>query len=349
MKTILFCGDKTRYGFGLLRQLLWSDFNTIGAVLPSHRKWLSLLEKYSGEKIGSFDLSKRLIKGAIKKFVSQSPISKIPSLYLKTINAEAILKKHRIAYWYADEVNSEEHIIRLKKTEPDLFLCAGYPQIFSRELLSLPKYGAINIHPSLLPKYRGPSPFYWIIANGETESGITAHFMTEKIDAGDIIAQIKFPIPDMTSDDLISKSIEETPALIEQIHRFLSDGALAPRKQDESQASYFRFERESDYRLLWNEQEIQQMHNLVRTGRAFCCFKNQKVGITKHSFPEAGISLADDGYATEGTIVSTSNDSMIIKARNGYISFHEVVFKGKTMTPKQLMKRLKMQIGEKFN
>jgi methionyl-tRNA formyltransferase len=173
--------------------------------------------------------------------------------------------------------------------------------------------------------------------------------MTEKFDAGDIIAQIKFPIPDMTSDDLVSKSIGETPALIEQIHRFLSDGALVPQKQDESKASYFRFERESDNRLLWNELGVQQIYNLVRTGRAFCYFKDQKIGIKECSISETDISLANDVPAAEGSIVDTSDDSVVIKARNGYIGLQKVVFKGRTKTAKQLMKRLKMQIGEKFN
>ena len=88
---------------------------------------------------------------------------------------------------------------------------------------------------SLLPKYRGPSPFFWIIAKGETVSGVTAHFMTEKIDGGDIIAQSKFPILGYTYSELVRKSIEETPRLIKQVYRFFSEGNKEPVKQDDAE------------------------------------------------------------------------------------------------------------------
>ncbi|MFC2164362.1 methionyl-tRNA formyltransferase [Acidobacteriota bacterium] len=348
MKTILFCAEKTRYGFAFLRQFLQSDFTIIGVVLPTHRKWHAYLEKYSGEKIGSFDLYKRKIKAVIKKTISQSLISRIPKVYQRTLNAEVILKKHNVPYWHVDDVNSEELITRLKKTEPDIILCAGYPQIFSEALLNLPKYGAINIHPSPLPKFRGPTPFYWIIAKGETESAVTAHFMTENIDAGDIIAQIKFPILDMTCDELISKSIEETPLLIKQIHKFLSEGRQAPKKQDDLLASYFRFDKENDNRLFWNQQDVHQIYNLTRTGKAFCFFRNQKIGLTECSISEINPNLTNDIKIEEGAVVNTSNDSVMIKAKDGNVDLREVVYKGRTMTAKQLMKRLKIQIGEKF-
>lgn len=348
MKTILFCSEKTRYGFAFLGQFLQSEFNTIGVVFSTHRQWYSFLEKRTGEKIGSYDLYKRRAKTVIKKYISQSFLSRIPKVYSKTLNAEVILKKQKVPYWYVDDVNSTDFINMLKSKEPDLILCAGFPQIFSRELLSVPKYGPINIHPSPLPKYRGPSPFFWIIANGETESAVTAHFMTDKIDAGDIIAQIKFPIPDMTCDDLIAKSIEETPALIEQIHTFFTEGKRVPQKQDVSKASYFRYDRENDHRLFWNHHGVRQIYNLTRTGRAFCFYGNQKIGITECSISEASPNLANDVRAFEGAVVNTSNDSVVIKARDGYLDLRRVVYKGRTMTTKQLMKRLKIGIGEKF-
>lgn len=348
MKTILFCGDKVPYGFAHIQELLQSKFNLIGVVLPTLRKRHALLEKYTGERIGSFDRNKQRIKAIIKKYISKSLISRIPRVYLKTLNAEVILKKHKVPCWYVDDSNSEELVNKLKQIEPELILCAGFPQIFSRELLAIPKNGAVNFHPSLLPKFRGPSPFFWIIATGEAESAITAHFMTDKIDGGDIIAQIKFPIPDYTYDELVRISIKKTPNLIQQVHNFFSEGNQAPQKQNNSKASYFRYERENDYRLVWNQQDVHQIYNLTRTGRAFCFFRNQKIGIPDCSISETGPNLAYDGQVEEGTIVNTSNDSVVIKAMDGYIDLLEVVYKGRTTTAKQLMKRLHIHIGEIF-
>jgi methionyl-tRNA formyltransferase len=306
------------------------------------------MEKLTRDKIGSYYLFKRRIKTKIKKYISLSPLVKIHTVYLKTLNAEVILKKREVPYWYVDDVNSGKFITKIKKTEPDLILCAGFPQIFSRELFSIPKYGAINIHPSLLPKFRGPSPFYWIIAKGETESGITAHLMSEKIDGGDIIAQIRFPISSMTYDELISKSIEETPEMIKQIHRFFSEGTQVPKKQDESKASYFRFVRERDRRIYWDQQDVQQIFNLVRTGRAICYFKNKKIGITACSISET-VPESDKGIqADAGAAISASKDALTIRAIDGYICIHEALFKGRTMTAEKLSKRLNLQIGEKF-
>jgi len=348
MKTILFCGDKVPYSFAHIQELLQSKFSLIGVVLPTLRKRHALLEKYTGERIGSYDLYKQKIKALLKKYISKSLISRIPRVYLKTLNAEVILKKHKVPYWYVDDANSEKLVNKLKKFEPDLILCAGFPQILSRELLSIPKSGAVNFHPSLLPKFRGPSPFFWIIATGEAESAITAHFMTEKIDGGNIIAQIKYPILDYTYDELVRKSIEETPNLIKQVHNFFSESNQVPSKQDESMASYFRYERKNDCRLAWNQQDVHQIYNLTRTGRAFCFFGNKKIGIIECSISEIAPNLATDAQIEEGAVINTSNDSVVIKAKDGSIDLRGVVYKGRTMTAKQLMKRLSIHIGDKF-
>ncbi len=94
MKTILFCGDKIPYAFAHIQPLLQSQFNIIGVVLPTLRKRHALLEKYTGEKIGSYYLYKQRIKATMKKYISRSLISRIPGVYQKTLNAEVILKKH---------------------------------------------------------------------------------------------------------------------------------------------------------------------------------------------------------------------------------------------------------------
>lgn len=349
MKTVLFCGDKFHYGLAHLEPLLQSRFDIIAVVLPTLRKWQVLMETYSGEKMSSYGFHKQRTKAFMKKYISQSLISRIPRVYLKTLNAEVILKEHKVPYWYVDDVNSKDLIDRLKATEPDLILCAGFPQIFSRELLAIPKNGAVNFHPSLLPKFRGPSPYFWIIASGETESAITAHYMTEKIDGGDIIAQIKFPISGYTYDDLVRKSIEETPHLINQVFCFFTEGKPVPQKQDASKASYFRYDRENDHRLFWNQNSVRQIYNLTRTGRALCFFGNKKIGIKECSISETAPNSVKNVREEQGTVVDTSKDSIVIKARNGYIHIREVVYKGRTMTAKKLMKRLNIQAGKKFD
>jgi methionyl-tRNA formyltransferase len=248
-----------------------------------------------------------------------------------------------------DDANSEELINRLNEIEPDLILSSGFPQIFSKELLEIPKKGAVNLHPSLLPKFRGPSPFFWTIASGETESGITAHFMTEDIDGGDIIAQIKYPIPDFTYEDLAKKCIEEIPNLIREVHNFFLEGTQAPQKQDATKASYFRYEKENDCRLLWDRLNVRQIYNLTRTGRAFCFFRNRKIGVTKCSIAETGPNTVRNVQAEKGTIINSSPESLMVTAQDGYISIREVIFQARTMSAQKFKNRLGVKIGETFS
>jgi len=349
MKTLVFCGDKWNYGLSHLEMLLNSKFNIIGAILPTLQKWRTLLEKHTGQKLNTSDVFAQRLKANLKKAVSRTTLARHPKIYAKIINAEVVLKKHKVPFWRVDDINATAHINRLKKLAPDLILCAGFPQIFSGELLAIPKKGAVNFHPSLLPKFRGPSPFFWVIAKGETESGITAHFMTDKIDAGGIIAQIGFPIQDFTYQALVKKSIEETPRLIEGVYTFFSEGQRQARKQDESKASYYRYHREEDHRILWDSQDVHQIHNLTRTGRAFCFLNTHKVGITQCSTENKSPNLNIGGHTEEGTVVRIDDDSVTVKALGGIIRIQEFLDRGRKIRPKECIKRLNIQRGTQFN
>jgi methionyl-tRNA formyltransferase len=349
MKALLFCGDKSIFGLAILEAFLQSEFNIVGVVLPTLHKWYALLEKKSGQKFGASFVSKQKAKMLLKRCISQTLLSQIPAVYRKTVNAEVILKKHRVPYWHVDDVNAKEQLNRFKAIAPDLILCAGYLQIFSKELLAIPKQGAVNFHPSLLPQFRGPTPFFWIIATGETESGLTAHYMTKEIDAGDIIAQIKFPIPDFSFDKLVRKAMDETPNLIRQMYSFFLEGKQTPQKQDESRASYYPYDRESDHRILWRSQDIHQIYNLTRTGRAFCLFNTQKVRITKCSISNMHLNLDTKKPVEEGTVVNVSAHSVQVKALGGSIFVQEVAYKGRKMSAHKFIRRLPIQIGAQFS
>lgn len=348
MRTILFCGDKWDYALALLESILKSGFNTVGVALPTLQKWHAVLEKHTGQKVKPYDAHKQNIKATIKKSISRTVLAKHPKIYDKILNSEAILREYGVPAWRVDDVNSAEFIDRLKRIEPDLILCAGFPQIFSRELVDIPKKGAVNFHPSLLPKYRGPSPFFWIIAKGETESGVTAHFMTEKIDGGDIIAQLKFPILGYTYDELVRKSMEETPQLIEKVYHLFSEGKLEPERQDDAKASYYRYDREQDRFIRWQSQDVRQIFNLTRTDRSLCHFRNRRIGIRRCSILETDPNLDRDVHADEGTIVLTTDDSLVIKAKNGYLNLQTFVYKRKTISARRFAKKMKLRIGEKF-
>jgi methionyl-tRNA formyltransferase len=142
------------------------------------------------------------------------------------------------------DVNGSEVRQIIQSFAPDLIVVANFSQIIRAKIRSLPKLGVINFHPSLLPKYRGPMPCYWIIRNRETRSGATVHFIDDGIDTGDIIMQREIPVfPDDTEPKLITRSIELGAPLLDSSVRSLLAGTAVRRNQLESEATYYGFPR----------------------------------------------------------------------------------------------------------
>jgi UDP-4-amino-4-deoxy-L-arabinose formyltransferase/UDP-glucuronic acid dehydrogenase (UDP-4-keto-hexauronic acid decarboxylating) len=163
-----------------------------------------------------------------------------------------------------EDVNAPEWVARIRALEPDVLFSFYYRHMIQRPIREIPRYGCVNLHGSLLPKYRGRSPVNWQLVHGETESGVTLHCIIGRADAGDIIGRERVAVgPDDTAIDLYRKLL---PAAEKLIHRELA-GILvgtAPRiPQDDSQATVFGGRRPEDGRIDWRR-PAQEIHNLVR-------------------------------------------------------------------------------------
>jgi methionyl-tRNA formyltransferase len=148
--------------------------------------------------------------------------------------------------------------------QPDFFFSFYYREMLKRELLEIPKHGALNMHGSLLPKYRGRVPVNWAIIHSETETGATLHYMTEKPDNGDIVARQAVPIlPNDTALEVFRKvTVAAEMALDACLTDLLADSA--PRiKQDLIKGGYFGGRNAEDGVIDWS-QSAQAIHNLVR-------------------------------------------------------------------------------------
>lgn len=108
---------------------------------------------------------------------------------------ELVAEKNSIPYSRVAQINSDVSLRMIREAKPDLIFSAHFQQLLNAELLRIPKIGCINLHPSLLPKYRGMSPQHWPIINGDGETGVSLHFVNEGIDTGNIITQKKISIP----------------------------------------------------------------------------------------------------------------------------------------------------------
>lgn len=147
--------------------------------------------------------------------------------------------KHGIPVFQPVKIKKEEAISELKTYEADIFVVAAFGQILSKEILDMPKYGCINIHASLLPKYRGAAPIQWSIIDGEKETGVTIQQMDVGVDTGDILSQKIVPITmEDTGASLFDKlCLAGSELLLETLPRILA-GTIQPRKQDETQSTH---------------------------------------------------------------------------------------------------------------
>jgi UDP-4-amino-4-deoxy-L-arabinose formyltransferase/UDP-glucuronic acid dehydrogenase (UDP-4-keto-hexauronic acid decarboxylating) len=153
---------------------------------------------------------------------------------------------------------------RIREAAPDLLFSFYYRSMLKKELLGIPRLGALNLHGSLLPKYRGRAPVNWVLVKGETETGVTLHFMTEKPDAGDIVGQASVPIAfDDTALTLFGKMEAAAARLLDDLLPRIGRGDIPRRPNDLSAGSYFGGRRPEDGRIDWSRPSV-EIYNLVR-------------------------------------------------------------------------------------
>lgn len=159
---------------------------------------------------------------------------------------------------------NKEIVDTLKDINPDVICVVAYGKIIPKEILEIPKYGCINVHPSLLPQYRGSAPIQWAILNGDKETGVTTMYLDEGMDSGDIILQTKTPIDkDETSGELwdrLSKIGAEL--LVETLEKI--ENKTAPRIKQPKEFTLAPMLEKSQAKIDWESKTAQEIKNLVR-------------------------------------------------------------------------------------
>jgi UDP-4-amino-4-deoxy-L-arabinose formyltransferase/UDP-glucuronic acid dehydrogenase (UDP-4-keto-hexauronic acid decarboxylating) len=153
---------------------------------------------------------------------------------------------------------------KIRDAWPDLVFSFYYRSMLGREILSAPRLCAMNLHGSLLPKYRGRAPVNWVLVNGETETGVTLHVMTEKPDAGDIVAQEAVPIGfEDTALTLYGKMEKAAERLLSGILPRIAAGEIPRRRNELEKGSYYGARKPEDGRIDWRRSAV-EIYNLVR-------------------------------------------------------------------------------------
>ena len=219
-------------------------------------------------------------------------------------------------------VNSDEFRKLLIKLNPDIVLVGSWSEKFDKATYDIPKIATINAHPSLLPKYRGPNPYFWVINNMEKITGVTLHIMDSKFDSGAILAQEIVKIkPNDTGESLKKRTVLALRGLARELLKSLKDDIIIPLKQIEEKSSYFSYP--SDLMLDFNQSakaNFAKIRAIYPWGKTYFYHNNTLLTPNPHK-----ISIEDNKstYKEAGTIIDCDintkslsilcNDNQVIK------------------------------------
>ncbi len=242
------------------------------------------------------------------------PVGRHAILTPPPVKKEAI--RLRLPVFQPEKVNSPEALARIRRARPDAIVVAAYGQILKPELIEIPHLGTINIHASLLPRYRGAAPINWAIINGETETGITTFLIDPGMDTGPILMQRKTEIgPDETAGELHNRLAAIGAELIVETLDRLVSGEITPIPQDDSKSTLApRLSRE-DGRIDW-VRPAREVHNLIRgtnpwpgaftrlSGKRVKIHRSRRTGIKRGDHLPGEIALRETGRL----LVATSDE-----------------------------------------
>lgn len=222
------------------------------------------------------------------------------------------------------KIRESEFVEKLKDINPDLIVVVAFGQILPESILNIPKYGCINVHGSLLPKYRGAAPIQWSIINGDEVTGVTTMYMDKGMDTGDIIQKREIEIgQDETADILFNRlSKLGSELLIETINK-IQDGTITREKQDESQATKVGMLTKEIGNINWSKSAL-EIKNLIRGTYPWPGSYTYYKGIKVKLF---SIKIDTNEYnKSPGTIVDVTKDSIVVQCGKGSAIIKEIQF-----------------------
>ena len=248
--------------------------------------------------------------------------------------------KWGIEVFSPDRIRTPEAFGKLRSYDPDLIVVAAYGKILPAEILQLPRLGCINVHASLLPKYRGAAPIQWAVINGEKTSGVTIMQMDEGMDTGDILLQREIGLdPKETADSLYDKLTVLGGELLTEALHALERGELSAVKQDDSLSSTAPILKKEMGNVDWS-MSAEAIERLVRGLNswpgAYTFYKGRTLKIWGSSVCSANSgNHSPSGAAQPGTVVGTDKRTIFVQCGSGILGLEEVQLEGKKRMPVQ--------------
>ncbi|MFJ8244033.1 methionyl-tRNA formyltransferase [Peribacillus asahii] len=245
------------------------------------------------------------------------PVGRKKVLTPPPVKVEA--EKYGIPVYQPEKIRNEADLAEILALKPDLVVTAAFGQILPNELLEAPKFGCINVHASLLPELRGGAPIHYSILQGKEKTGITIMYMTEKLDAGDILTQAEVVIEEEDNVGTLHDKLSQVGSdLLAETLPKLINGELTPIKQDEAKATFASNIKRSDEKIDWTRTG-QEIYNHVRglnpwpvaytlfEGSVLKVWQAKKLPGMKESTPGTIIDVRE-----EGVVVATGNETAIL-------------------------------------
>ncbi|MDT0123786.1 methionyl-tRNA formyltransferase [Paenibacillus sp. RRE4] len=245
---------------------------------------------------------------------------------------KAAAERHGLPVFQPVKLRDPEAVARLAEWKPDLIVTAAFGQILPKAVLDMPVRGCVNVHGSLLPKYRGGAPIQRSIINGESVTGVTLMYMAEGLDTGDMISRVEVPITDEdTSGTMFAKLSEAGSKLLQAEMPRLIAGETTAVPQNDEEASYARNLTREDEKLDWNRTSrelFNQIRGLVPFSGAFTMWDEQVFKVWAAANPDQvaneASSVSNAGQAVPGTVLQWNKSGIEIKTGNGSLWLTEV-------------------------
>lgn len=254
---------------------------------------------------------------------------------------------HGIEVFQPERVREQSGIEKLKKYEPDCIVVVAFGQILPKEILDLPKYCCVNVHASLLPKYRGAAPIQWAVIEGEKVSGVTTMRMDEGLDTGDMILKEEVELAeDETGGSLFDKLAEVGAGLAVKTLRALEDGSAKFIPQNHEEATKVGLIKKSFGELDFSKSAV-ELERLVRGlnpwPSTYTYYSGKTLKIWKAEIKEGG------DPAEAGTIIKLGKSSFGIQTADGILVPQELQLEGKKrMTTEAFLCGVSLPEGTKF-
>ena len=247
---------------------------------------------------------------------------------LRPSAVKACALEHDIPVFQPAKLRPPEVMARLRDWQPDLLVIAAYGKLLPTSLLDLPPHGCINVHASLLPKYRGAAPIQWAIAHGERQTGVTIMQVNEYMDAGDILLQKACSITETETGGSLHDTLSVLGAeTLDRALGLLKHGRLVARPQDESQVTYAPAIKKEDGRIDWTQDAL----SIERRIRAFHPWPSAYTSLRGRLLKISAVRVMQSALSdvAPGTVLPSTPGQLLVATGRGALALEEVQLAGK--------------------